>query len=235
MNMSYDEAELLSIHQMTPTVKQFLLELENDEWEFKPGQHTHIKFEEDGEEVVRPYTPISLPSNPDHFALAIKRYDDGTASVWMHERDMGDVIEVNEPEGNLRIRDYDRDIVLISTGTGATPMYAMLRDYLEKGSGKVYYFHGEKTREHLLFQESLDQLEAENDNLEVIYALSDQSWKGREGFIQEHLDDVLESFDARDFYICGVPQMVVDTEEVLEDNGVGDDRIITEGWENDVA
>jgi ferredoxin-NADP reductase len=220
---------------MTPTVKQFQLRLENDSWSFKSGQHTHIRFEKDGEEVVRPYTPITLPERDDHFCLAIKRYDDGTASVWMHERDMGDVVEVNEPEGSLYIRNYDMDIVLISTGTGATPMYAMLRDYLQKGSGKVYYFHGEKTRKHLLFQESLDQLEAEHENLEVIYSLSDQDWNGREGFIQEHLADVLDGFEDKHFYICGVPQMVVDTQDTLEENGVEEERVFTEGWESDAA
>lgn len=233
--MTYDDAELLSVHQMTPTVKQFLFRLEDDDWDFEPGQHTHIRFEQDGEEVVRPYTPVTLPSRPDHFALVIKKYEDGTASVWMHERDMGETVEVDNPGGNLKIREYDEDVVLISTGTGATPMYVMLRDYLENGSGDVYYFHGEKTQEHLLFQETLDQLEAENENLEVVYSLSDKSWSGREGFIQEHLGDVLDSFEDKHFYVCGVPQMVVDTEDTLENHGVSEDRIFTEGWESDVA
>lgn len=232
--MSYDNAELNSIHQMTPKVKQFQLQLKDRDWEFEPGQHTVIKFEdENGETVERPYTPITLPES-DKFCLAIKKYDNGTASVWMHDRQLGDKIEVEEPHGNLHLRDYDKDIVLVSTGTGATPMYAMLRDYLENGSGNVYYFHGEKTQEHLLFKESLDQLESENDNLQVIYSVSDEEWNKRTGFIQEHIPDVLESLDNKDFYICGVPQMVVDTEELLQNEGVKEDNIITEGWENDV-
>ncbi len=233
--MSYDNAELRSVDQITPTVKQFQLELDGKKWDFEPGQHTVIKFEdENGEEVERPYTPINLP-NTEKFVLAIKKYDDGTASVWMHERELGDEVEVEEPHGNLHIEDYDNDIVLISTGTGATPMYAMLRDYLENGNGEVYYFHGEKTQEHLIFQESLDQLEAEHDNLEVIYSLSDEEWSKRTGFIQEHIPEVLDSMDDKDFYICGVPQMVVDTEELLQDEGVDEDSIITEGWESDAA
>jgi ferredoxin-NADP reductase len=233
--MSYDNAELRSVDQITPTVKQFQLELDGKKWDFEPGQHTVIKFEdENGEEVERPYTPINLP-NTEKFVLAIKKYDNGTASVWMHDRELGDEVEVEEPHGNLHIEDYDRDIVLISTGTGATPMYAMLRDYLENGNGDVYYFHGEKTQEHLIFQESLDQLEAEHENLEVIYSLSDEDWSKRTGFIQEHIPEVLDSMDDKDFYICGVPQMVVDTEDLLQDEGVEEDSIITEGWESDAA
>ncbi|MFB6204042.1 MAG: ferredoxin--NADP reductase [Candidatus Nanohaloarchaea archaeon] len=232
--MSWDTATLESWRKITPEVKQFLLRLENDEWDFKPGQHTHIRFDKDGEEVVRPYTPTNLPGE-DRFTLAIKRYEDGNASVWMHDREIGDEVEVEEPEGNLYIRDYDRDAVFISTGTGATPMFVMLKDYLENGSGKAWYFHGEKTREHLLFQETLDQLEAEHPELEVVYSLSDESWSGREGHIQEHLPEVLDSFDDRIFYVCGVPQAVVDAEELLKDRGVEEERIVTEGWEEDAT
>lgn len=233
--MSYDNAEVRSIDQITPTVKQFQLELENAEWDFKPGQHTVIRFEdENGEEVERPYTPVTLPET-EKFVLAIKRYDDGTASVWMDNREIGDAVEVEEPHGNLHIKDYDKDVVLVSTGTGATPMYAILRDYLQNGSGKVYYFHGEKTQEDLIFQESLDQLEAEHENLEVIYSLSDEEWSKRTGFVQKHIPDVVDNMTDKDFYICGVPQMVVDTEELLKEEDVEEDNIITEGWESDVA
>lgn len=234
--MSYSKARFESINQMTPEVKQFQFHLEDDKWDFRPGQHTHIRYEnEQGEEVVRPYTPVTLPDRGDYFCLAIKRYDSGTASVWMHNCDIGEELEVEEPDGNLYIHDYEKDIVLVSSGTGATPMYAMLRDYLQNGEGKVYYFHGEKTQETLMFQESLDQLEAEHENLEVIYSLSDESWKGPEGYIQKHIPETLESLEEKDFYICGVPGMVVDTQNLLRDHGVEEENIITEGWEKDAV
>ncbi|MDY6771430.1 MAG: FAD-dependent oxidoreductase [Candidatus Nanohaloarchaea archaeon] len=228
------DASLRSIHQMTPTVKQFQLELEEGTWEFQPGQHTVIHFEQDGEEVARPYTPTSRPGT-DTFTLAIKRYDDGTASVYMHEREPGDVIEVEEPDGNLYVRDYDSDVVFVSTGTGITPMVAMLKDYLDNGTGDAYFFFGEKTQDHLMYRETLDQLEAEHDNLTVVYSLSDEDWSGREGFVQEHIDDVLTEITSYDYYISGVPKMVVQTENLLAENDVPDDRIYSEGWESDVV
>lgn len=232
--MSWDTAELRSSRDITPEVKQFQFRLDNDEWDFKPGQHTHIRFEQDGDEVVRPYTPITLPGG-DMFCLAIKRYDDGTASVWMHDRELGDEVEVEEPEGNLYIRDYSTDAVFISTGTGATPMFAMMKDFIENGSGDAWYFHGEKTREHLILQETLDQLEAEHPGLQVVYSLSDEEWSGPEGHVQDHLETYLDSFEDKHFYICGVPAAVVDTQEVLENNGVSSERIFTEGWESDAV
>lgn len=230
-----EKATFTSIHQMTPTVKQFQLELEDTEWDFKPGQHTVIHFEgEDGEDVARPYTPTNLPGQST-FTLAIKRYDEGTASVYMHDREQGDTIEVDEPHGNLYLRDLDEDVVFIATGTGITPMIAMLRQYLEEGTGDAYFFFGEKTQEHLMYRETLDLLEAEHDNLTIVYSLSDESWSGREGFIQTHLDDVLETMDDKHYYISGVPAMVVETEDLLEEKGVPEDQVFSEGWESDVV
>ncbi|WP_276300328.1 hypothetical protein [Halorussus lipolyticus] len=37
------EVTVTSVHQMTPNVKQFVLEAD-DAFEFDPGQHTHVHF-----------------------------------------------------------------------------------------------------------------------------------------------------------------------------------------------
>lgn len=232
--MSYENATLTAVTQTTPTVKHFEFELEESSWSFDPGQHTVLRFDDDGEEVERPYTMINLPESR-KFALAIKKYSDGRATPWIHERQPGDEIEFAEPSGNLKIKDYDKDVVFISTGTGATPMYAMLRDYLENGSGQSYYFHGEKTRDTVLFKDSLELMEVENRDLELFFSLTDEDWNGAQGYVQEHVPEHLESLDDKHFYVCGVPAMVVQTEELLKEKGVEEERIITEGWESDAV
>ncbi|EMA51583.1 ferredoxin--NADP reductase [Halococcus thailandensis] len=228
------EATITSIQRMTPRVKQFVVEAE-ETFDFDPGQHTTVRFERDetddeDEQVVRPYTATNTPGN-DRITLAIKRYDDGTASVYMHEREVGDTITLGELGGNLTLRDTDRDVVFVSTGTGITPMMAMLKQYLEVGTGEVHFFYGEKNQENIMYRETLDQLAAEHDELSVIYSLSDEEWAGPTGHVQNHLDDRLDGLD-RDFYVCGVPGMVVDTKDELAELDVDDDRVFTEGWED---
>jgi len=228
-------ATLTSIHQMTPRVKQYLLRVEGHTFSYQPGQHITITFEQDGETVQRPYTPVNLPGT-DTLALAIKRYDDGTASVWMDEREMGDTIAIAEPGGNLHLRDPNRDVVFLSTGTGITPMMAMLKQYLDEGTGQVAFLYGERTQEDLMFRETLDHLSADHPNLTVLYSLSHEEWDGPTGFVQNHLDEALDGdFNDPHYYICGVPPMVVDTEETLAERGVSEDRIFTEGWESEAV
>jgi len=84
------QVTVADVHQMTPDVKQFRLVADDHRFDYRPGQHTHIHFQdEDGDEVERPYTAITGPRTH-QICLTIKRYDDGTASVWMHDREPGD-------------------------------------------------------------------------------------------------------------------------------------------------
>lgn len=235
--MAFDtlSATLTSIHQMTPRVKQFLLRVDGHAFTYQPGQHIRIGFEQDGETVRRPYTPVNLPET-DTLALAIKRYDDGTASVWMHEREVGNTITIMEPGGNLYLRDLERDIVFLSTGTGITPMIAMLKHYLREGTGRVAFLYGERTQQDIMFRETLDHFSADDQNLSVLYSLSHENWVGPTGYIQTHLDAAaVDRFDDPHYYICGIPPMVVDTERTLRERGVDEGRIFTEGWEADAV
>ncbi|WP_076431679.1 ferredoxin--NADP reductase [Haladaptatus litoreus] len=225
------EVEITSIHQMTPQVKQFEL-VADDEFDFRPGQHTHLHFEEDDDEVVRPYTAVTRPGT-DSITLAIKQYDDGTASVYMHEREPGDTIQIEDLDGNLYLRNTDSDVAFVSTGTGITPMMAMLKQYLREGDGEATFLYGEKAQENVMFRETLDQLESAHENLTVVYSLSEEDWDGKTGHVQEHIEEVVSSPEETDFYVCGVPGMVVDTKEKLADIGVSDERVYSEGWEDD--
>lgn len=229
------DATVASVSQMTPRVKQFRLVADEHRFDYRPGQHTQVHFEGDGygepgEEVVRPYTATSLPGTHS-ITLAIKRYDDGTASVYMHDREPGDTIGIEPVDGNLYLRDIASDVALVASGTGVTPMVSMLRHYLRDGEGEIHFLFGERTQEDIMYRETLDMLEAEHENLTVVYSLSREEWAGPEGHVQEHLDDYLDSFARTDFYVCGVPEMVVQTKDLLDDHDVSEDRIFTEGWE----
>jgi ferredoxin-NADP reductase len=74
-------ATLISVHPVTPRVKQFLLRVEGHTFDFVPGQHVSVAVDTGGKRPeYRPYSPVSQPGT-DTIALAIKRYPDGTCST----------------------------------------------------------------------------------------------------------------------------------------------------------
>lgn len=92
----------------------------------------NVRYEDEtGRPVYRPYSPVNQPGT-NRLVLAVKRYDDGICSAWLHERDVGDPVSLMPPSGNLSLRDLDRDVAFLSTGTGLTPLIAMLSLYLDE-------------------------------------------------------------------------------------------------------
>lgn len=225
------DSTLVSTHPLTPRVKQFLLRVDGHTFDFRPGQHVSVAAEPENERrAYRPYSPVSQPGT-DTVALAVKRYPGGTCSTWMHERSVGDTIPLTPPSGNLHIRNPDRDVAFIATGTGLTPMLSMATQYLRKGQGRATVLFGERTQQDLMFRETLDLLSASHSQFTVEYVLSDEDWSGPTGYVQEHLSDIIDDVRTPQFYVCGVPEMVVDTKAVLQEHGASDEDIFTEGWE----
>jgi ferredoxin-NADP reductase len=125
-------------------------------------------------------------------------------------------------------------VAFLSTGTGITPMLAMLRQYLGEGTGEATFLFGERDESSLIHRETLNELAAQHTALDVAFTLSDPNWEwtGRVGYVQEHLESTVDDLEETDCYVCGVPEMVVDTRERLRDLGAPDERIHSEGWED---
>ena len=227
------DATVAATYSLTPRVKQLLLRVEGHTFSHHPGQHVSVRMvRDDGRPLYRPYSPVSGPGT-DTLALAVKRYDEGTCSVWLHERRVGDRVTITPPSGNLRLHDPKRDAAFLATGTGLTPLLAMLNPYLNEGSGRAVLLFGERTKADLMYRATLDRLSAGHANLTVAYVLSQPStdWTGPTGYVQDHLEALLADLDQPHVYACGVPEMVVDTKDTLRSRGHPADAIFTEGWE----
>lgn len=224
-------ATLESVHPLTPRVKQFLVRVEGHVFDFAPGQHVSMAFEDaDGNRRYRPYSPVNQPGT-DSLALAVKHYPKGAGSTWMHDRTVGDTVPVTSQSGNLRLREPNRDAIFLATGTGLTPRLSMVRHYLDVGDGNAIVLFGERTQDDLMYRETLDLLSANHASLTVEYVLSDEDWPGRSGYVQNHLRPIVDDAAEAQFYVCGVPEMVVETKEVLFDLGISEEWVFTEGWE----
>ncbi|MBI2583747.1 MAG: FAD-dependent oxidoreductase [Candidatus Aenigmarchaeota archaeon] len=239
-------AVLRSMHKQTPDVKNFFFELieqkerpkdahtPSSTMNFKPGQHIMIQFEKEGRKLFRPYSMTSLPEDLPKFELCIKRYPEGSASVYMHSLKAGDILHFLPPRGNLYVQRFDRDIAFLATGTGITPMMAMIRQVLEmRIRHKVWLFFGNRTEEDIIYKKEFADLAEANENFKPVFILSRPSddWTGAKGYVQDFLEKFLKDFEGKDYYVCGVPQMVVAAQEKLQSKGVSEENIFTEGWE----
>lgn len=228
-----DKAKVVDVTEISPDVNQYTLRLEEGVFKGQPGQHTVISTD-DG--FRKPYSVLTLEE--DEAVFMIRDVGNGGVSTYMAEQNVGDTVEVKSNiNGNLTLDDPERPVAFISTGTGITPMIGMLQEYVREGSEDAHFIFGDKNTDQLLYKEMLEQYELVYD-VESTYVLSRESWNGREGYVQEHINDVIDDAHEdteRDFYVCGVPPMVVATKEKLRELGVPDERIHSEGWEDNVV
>lgn len=135
---------------------------------------------DDGETVVRPYTPISTNADVGYFDLLVKRYEGGKMSAYMHDElrpgSDGGSLEFFHIDKNVKkqasefVEQYDTIVMLVG-GTGITPMIQALHAILgsheeeEEGQGqetsttkrqkhnkvpKVVVLYGSKTSDDIL-------------------------------------------------------------------------------------
>lgn len=98
--------------------------------DYKPGQFITLLLDIDGEVVRRNYTISSSPSRPHYLSVTVKRVSDGRVSNWLHDTlKVGDSIRSLGPNGrfHLAAAGASGKLLLLSAGSGITPMMAMLR------------------------------------------------------------------------------------------------------------
>lgn len=225
--MSFDKATISAITEISPDCKQYIVELDEGTFTGEPGQHVALKTDSG----VKPYSVLAVDET--RIGLMLRAYGTDGVADYMDARSVGDAVEVRpELTGNLTLQQTDRPAVFVGTGTGITPLIGLLQAYIAGGGQQAVFMFGEKTRDQLLYKALLEQYEL-TSSVETRFSLSREEWHGHTGYIQDQLPDVVETVgqDA-DYYVCGVPAAVVGAKDQLDEVGVPQDRVHTEGWED---
>ncbi|KAB5595469.1 FAD-binding domain oxidoreductase [Ceratobasidium theobromae] len=84
-------------------------------------------------QVQRPYTPLDGIDENGNMSFWIKRYFDGEVSRWLHNKNIGEELEVRGPVRTFDFKDGDYDeVIMISGGTGVTPFVQLLNHIFAK-------------------------------------------------------------------------------------------------------
>ena len=213
-----DEATLFS--PATVLNKQFLspdvcrLRLDSSEPVFyHAGQFINL-HRYDG--LSRSYSLASIP-NENFLELHIKRMKNGSMSNWIFdELKEGDSLDIQGPYGECFYvnEKAEQSLLLIASGTGAAPLWGIVRDALNSGhAGHIYFYHGARREAGLYLNFELKNMAAEFENFYYVPCVSGH--EGAEGCHSGRANDVaLAQFpDLKNWriYICGLADMVKNT------------------------
>lgn len=232
------KARLIAWKELAPEVHHLDFEVPDvAEFRFTPGQFISIVDSSNGKEKTRAYS-IASPRAGNRFSLCLNRVPNGSISNMMFRLDVGDDILVHEPLGYFTLRHPGRRIVFVATGTGIAPFRSILHDHLPRTQPHINLLFGTRYESGLLYRDEMEQLAQQYPSFQYLPALTrpSESWTGRVGRVQAHLNEALafrspEDLYDTDVYICGLKEMVDDVRAELKKRGFDRKQIIYEKYD----
>lgn len=230
------------IEDLTPYIKGLYLKILSPEEgiTFKPGQYIQLKvpkYEFVKEPEYRAYSISSSADDRLRLELVITKVPGGAVSTYVHDyMKEGEELLINGPYGDFYLRDSERDILLIATGSGLAPIKSIL-DQIEREQiqRKTTLFFGARRRRDLYYFEELKEMEQKIPNFTLVPTLSrpteEDQWEGERGRVTDLIEKYIPDNASMEVYICGAPAMVESCEDLLEKKGISNEMIFYDKFE----
>ncbi|PTR31926.1 ferredoxin-NADP reductase [Rhodococcus sp. OK519] len=190
------------------------------------GQFVQVGVVIDGVRHTRCYSPTGSERS-DAIELIVRAHPGGLVSQYLvRHANEGMVVDLSTAAGEFALpQPRPREIVLVSGGSGITPVLAMLRTLVDEGFvGRIAFLHYARTLDDVPVLGELRSLGQAHGGLDV--RIVETSAEGR--FDREHLDDVAPWFGPEsEVFVCGPDTLSAALREHLDLRGFGE-RMHTE-------
>jgi len=230
------ETEVLDIVQRTHNVKSFRFKIKEDV-DFKPGQFFFVTIKIDGVERTKHFSFSNSPTEKGYVEFT-KRITDSEFSKALNRLNIGDWARLKMPYGSFTFEGEYEKIAFLSGGIGITPIRSICKFATDSMlPTDMVLLYGNNREEDIIFRKDLDDMQAVNKNLRIVYTLTSpdidrKTWQGRIGYIDDKMiKEEISDFNERVFYICGPPRMVESLINILRNKlGVQQDKIKIENF-----
>lgn len=205
-------AKVVAVRKQTP--RSITLTLQpNDAWQgFSAGQHINLTVEIDGRRRTRCYSPANAEGSP-VIELTIGRHDGGLVSQHLYRHAApGMVLGLDSVGGDFVLPAVlPNRILLISGGSGITPVLSMLRTLREANfDGEVAFLHYARNPEEAAYATEL----AATPGVKVLHSYTRSDRGDLTGhFGPDHLAAAMPNPDA--VFVCGPPALVSAVKDLL--------------------
>lgn len=194
-------------------------------FEFIPGQYISIELPIDGESISRCYSIVSAESDSRTITIAVKRVAGGKASNWLSDTLLvGDSITGFPAQGEFVLDAVSASpILLLSAGSGITPLLSMLRFLLSSHRGHpVVFYHQCRSVEDIPYREELVALQQSHANLTLHISLTQppQGWAGLSGRLSRDHLTLIPQVAEHQVYVCGPEGFMNQAQALLQEQGL---------------
>jgi ferredoxin-NADP reductase len=162
----------------------------------------------------------SAPERADGlFTITVKAVPGGAVSTdLVHRTRPGTIIDLTWPEGDFVLpRPVPSRLLLVTAGSGITPVMAMLRSLVWHGAmPDVVLLHSAPTREEVIFGEELRMLARQTPGLR----LHEQHTRSDGRLSLSRLPDLCPDWTRRGAWLCGPTGMLDEAETLWREAGI---------------
>lgn len=215
-------ATVVRIAQETHDTKSYFFQTSTPLNQHKAGAHINIEFSTESGPVKRTYTLSSSPKLAEQFSITVKRVNQGVASNWLFENlKAGQTISVSQPQGSF-VLPYQPagKILMLSAGSGITPLMSMLRYLAQTGNrSDILFLNYSQSPKDIIFHDELMTLADSHNNITPCFAverdaISGETLSGR--INKQQLTDVVPDIQEREIYLCGPQPFMKATLKILD-------------------
>jgi stearoyl-CoA 9-desaturase NADPH oxidoreductase len=201
LSLTEVRARVVKVVEETPLTKTFVLQ-PNALWAgAQAGQFVRVRQEINGRRVERVYS-LSSRAGARRIAFTVKRQPGGVMSNYVHDHlRAGQVLTISQAMGEFVLPDVlPARILLLSGGSGITPVMAMLRDLQARHyAGSVVFVHVCRAQSDLIFAQTLQAMAAAWTALRVVLHFDETA--GR--FTPQTLQSLVPDIALRSTWLCG--------------------------------
>lgn len=199
---------------------------------FQPGQYATLAWSDGGHLVERPYSIVSSPLEPE-IEFFFELVPHGGLTPVLRKMEVGDKLLIRrEAKGRFTFDKTSGHVnhFLVATVTGVAPFVSMARTLAHEAregrcsNYQVMVLHAASRSWEFAYREELEALARDSSWFKYVPTISrpweDPAWKGEVGRIEDILRKYLDSFGLEPSntttYLCGQPQMVENSREILQ-------------------
>jgi stearoyl-CoA 9-desaturase NADPH oxidoreductase len=156
---SEPRAQVVRVVDEAPGVRSLWLRPNRRFAGFVPGQHLMLELEIDGSRHARCFSLSAAPRADGLLRLTIRQQADGRVSGAAHSLRSGQMVRISQAQGGFAPKTDSQPLLLISAGSGVTPMMSLLQGMVNENSSRdVVLLHSGRGPDDTVFAAELAAL-----------------------------------------------------------------------------
>lgn len=209
LSLRHVRARVIAVIAETHDVNTYVLRPNGRFGSFRPGSYVTLHLDIDGRRIDRNYSMSSAPANDGLVSITVKRVPGGLVSNYLADHlKKGSVIDLSVPAGKFVLpQTLPEKLLLISAGSGITPVMSMLRALIDRDEKtQITFLHFARSPRDIIFRDELERIAARHANVKLSLCVEqgDETWSGPQGLFTPCLLEQTEpAFRDTETYLCG--------------------------------